>query len=451
MAVIKKKIKRVESNNTYLPHKIRSHPFYCINLPLRVTVLFIFYWIVLVPVLYYIFSTYVPGFVANTLPYFLVMFVVFLIIMGIFVKEWRSKAHTEKKGIYYIKYETPDSVDNLEVKQSIIDIERQPQEVILRKKSREMIFLCDRRQIIENQRSLLIEEIKDTIYQRENKPERPTNIRIEETVRPVSQTANSPLTPRELFFLDMYEYAKAMRDVTDEFIRKERYYYIASGPVSRSYSCSESSSDTQVIESPSSYEYPDNNRYIRGKDTQVFESPSSYQYPDNDRYIRGKFYLDDEDYPKSLKEQSKESQSPVSSDHSNLLKVLENLSADKNGNGSPYSRFEIKEVDNERYPKRVSYTIKEQQLLQQQPIMNKPVPNYDLNILKVLKEYSTDNDGQFVPRGRIEVKEIKKEREYFIANVVPQESCVTEAFLYVDEIKSDKKPKQIVAKFRESF
>ncbi|KAK9877399.1 hypothetical protein WA026_018516 [Henosepilachna vigintioctopunctata] len=191
----------------YIPQKLRYQPLKCLVLPWILVFLVIIYWFSLVPLLFaYYISSYAPTSIGKII-FLGCHFVIFVVILALLVFLWKISLRKERtkyvrpKINYYIFQELKkdDVVDEysdslkdwVEVRSSSIEtrIKESPsQEVLLR-----------------TPKHFKLEDIADG--------------------RPFSQNLEVALTPRELFFIDLYENANKSRcTITRNFIQKEREF-----------------------------------------------------------------------------------------------------------------------------------------------------------------------------------------------------------------------------------
>lgn len=216
-------------NNTssYVPHKIRSHPFKCITLPFHFVLLFIFVWFAIYPLVFVNVRSkytnhYKKQWSENWSYYFwLAAFLLYLFLLGILVCFWR---HTPN-------YELVDDAS-----QGSASIRRR--ESRIRKHSKECHSICiktlNKNAETENSDNSCNEHIcyvdlKETSVgniQEQSSKMRPAalcweNEKIKTEV--VLECIPSPLTPREQFFFDLLTAAnQSVINATINFIENEK-------------------------------------------------------------------------------------------------------------------------------------------------------------------------------------------------------------------------------------
>ncbi|CAG9838393.1 unnamed protein product [Diabrotica balteata] len=338
------------------------------------------------------------------------MFVLFLIALSIFVCQWRCK-NSRQSNIYYIEYEASEPQEMVEIKRKpiVFEMEKEKKEIKKETPKKTEIEKEDRHNVVHRE----IKE-KTVIFREEtNVVQRPVTLIIEkEPARPSSQNLSSPLSPRELFFLDMYEYANiAMRNATDNFLQKERLLYDPSGPVQREYS--DSSSDIPEIQHEEQY---------RTDQAVVEQSP-----------VRVPYLLHETSPVSEL--------APL---HSRLSEIIHDQTEIEEPNIVPvikktkpkrpkesYIELSPAEVEFPQFGIKVSSPVCESAPVRSRPL--KTIPDHpeieEITIVPVIKKAKAKKP---------------KDREYFIANVVPQEHWTTEAYLFVQDEEKERKPYTIV-------
>ncbi|KAL3287928.1 hypothetical protein HHI36_002384 [Cryptolaemus montrouzieri] len=192
----------------YVPHKLRSHPFQCLVLPWILVFLVIFYWFSLVPILFtHYIEVYKPT-VFEKYVFLGVHFVIFVIILAVLVCLWRINPVKNKintNGFYTIV-----SLDkSLNTEDDIHD---------------KFQHSLEESSICMNKKSYVSSNQDSNVSDSENFDD--VNFRecaFHEEERPISQNVEVALTPRELFFRDLYENAsKSLSSITQKFIQRER-------------------------------------------------------------------------------------------------------------------------------------------------------------------------------------------------------------------------------------
>lgn len=189
MAVTVKSVKKCEEISDYVPHRWRSHPFYFIGLPLYLILTTIFYWIIWVPLCYsLLFDNLGPYAAEWTVPFFIIVFIGYLFIVAAYLYEWRCRHKNQELSYYEI------TEDKCELEESPVDS-------------------------VSYEMTPMNTEKCDVHFDKPPSPKipkkRPQTLHLEES-RPVSQNLHSPLTPRELFFIDLIEAATQQHEEPPE-------------------------------------------------------------------------------------------------------------------------------------------------------------------------------------------------------------------------------------------
>lgn len=211
MSVVTKKTKvKQKYEKVYVPHQIRSHPFYFIGFPLLTVLITMFFWLILCPLVFAKCSTMAYSNRLWPVYFWVTAFIVYLIILALLICYWRCFGKKDKQLIYEITVEDKDQEENecsIELKdmpsKDVTDINANDSNI---KKdtpdNNELFPRCSVRQKKRPQSLVLIEE------------------------RPASQNLSSPLTPRELFFIDLIEGAnKTCSSTTHTFLENEKQNY----------------------------------------------------------------------------------------------------------------------------------------------------------------------------------------------------------------------------------
>nr|CAI5844065.1 unnamed protein product [Callosobruchus analis] len=221
MTLVAENLKKCVKKHRYVPHKRRSHPFYCISLPFLATLVSIFYWIVLVPVIFSVLFTRLTYNSSWVVFFFVVALSLFILVLMIFVCVWRCSCRTKTK-----QTEQSEDMVNMNV----------------------MMQHCDTS--VEKQASML------------GRKNRPAMIQINPSEVPIFDQPASPLSPRELFFIDLIEAAKLPSvKATLRFIEKEREHCVFDSPTRK-----EEISTISCVEPKESYR---SEAYIFVKNTAV--------------------------------------------------------------------------------------------------------------------------------------------------------------------------------------
>lgn len=211
MSVITKKTKvKQKYEKVYVPHRIRSHPFYFIAFPLVTVLTTMFFWLIFCPLLFAKCLTMAFSDALWPVYFWVTAFIVYLIILALLLCYWRCTPKKKKQAVYVISVEDKDEVEE----DSCIELNEIPSKEIT--------------DINANDSDIK----KDTPDQNELFPrcsvrqkKRPQSLMLTEE-RPVSQNLSSPLTPRELFFIDLIETAnKTCSSTTHTFLENEKQRY----------------------------------------------------------------------------------------------------------------------------------------------------------------------------------------------------------------------------------
>lgn len=215
MAVVtrKTKIKR-KLEKSYVPHLLRSRPFYFIGFPWIVLLVSMFYWLVLCPLLFAHLLYFFEDDSRWPIYFWVTVFLFYLVMLSMFVCCWRCSSKKTKEETLYVT--TIDNCDDSSIE--LQDIPKTAEE-------KQENGLCGK-----SEPSPVIDQ--DQLFPRcsVRQKKRPDSLVFDET-RPVSQNLSSPLTPRELFFLDLIEGAnKTCSSTTYNFLQNEKKNYTPDEP-----------------------------------------------------------------------------------------------------------------------------------------------------------------------------------------------------------------------------
>lgn len=210
---------KVKSEKYYEAHRLRSHPFKCISLPLWGIFFFIFFWFALVPIIYVLLNMkHGKEWPSNWIYFFwAICFVIFLIVLCLLICLWRCNprkknrdetdelipnSNTSKTQDIYSQTLTADAIKAPKDNKERIGTNVTP------KRNTEAIPVCNVKRRLDKKRP---ESVNLT---RVHEPQKYRSLYYGET---------SPLTPRELFFFDLMKSAhESERSLTYSFIENEK-------------------------------------------------------------------------------------------------------------------------------------------------------------------------------------------------------------------------------------
>lgn len=211
----------------YIPHKLRSHPFRCIVLPLICGLFFISYWFMLCPLLFVSYFKDIP------LLFWSIALLVYIILMAIAIFIWRCLGRKDRKQEIVARKQEYDSLlspEKSNVKQlyhvTLIN-DTSPD-----KKSHES-NTHDSTTNLNKDNNIKSENVENSekAFPKCSVKRKPELMLQKSNERPLSvvstaSSPKSPLTPRELFFIDLIEAANnspaSYIPATQEFLDMER-------------------------------------------------------------------------------------------------------------------------------------------------------------------------------------------------------------------------------------
>lgn len=212
--------RKVNSTRKYQSHKIRSHPFKCISLPLWIIFFFIIYWFALVPLIYVCLHMRPGREWSNNWIYlfWLICFVIFVIILCLLIFLW--KCNPNKKN----EEETDELIPTNVTISKTQEIYPQTLTADAIKTPKDVLDKTDKNVHVEtNLDTKAICNVKRRLDKKRPESVNLTRVHEPQKFRSLYYGETSPLSPRELFFFDLMKSAhESERSLSNSFIENER-------------------------------------------------------------------------------------------------------------------------------------------------------------------------------------------------------------------------------------